>query len=200
MDETLTAKYDTYWLSHDLHPLLIQENYINNTLKSSNEVKILENIAYSAESLSDSDLFEAYVNMTNWEFQPCVALNVIKSTIKCNKKCMIKFPQFLGRTSAMNKNKRDKINYENIELFNKPKVKELKIKEQKGKEPKVKETKVKEPKVKEPKVKEPKVKKEKVIKEKVIKEKVIKDKVIKEKVIKEPKTTVEKACLIIEDD
>ena len=39
-----------------------------------------------------------------------VALNTIKATSKCNKKGFVKFPQFLGRTATINKNKREKIN------------------------------------------------------------------------------------------
>ena len=84
--------------------------------------------------------------MTNWEFEPCVALNTIKATSKCNKKGMVKFPQFLGRISTMYKNRREKLNYEDVQFFEKEKPK-----------PK-KETKVKEPKPK--KEKEPKPKKE----------------------------------------
>jgi hypothetical protein len=46
---------------------------------------------------------------------------------------MVKFPQFLGRTSTMNKNKRDKINIDEVNLLGeKPKVtkavKESKVK------------------------------------------------------------------------
>jgi replication factor C subunit 1 len=144
MEDTIESKYETYWLCNELHPLLIQENYINNTLVANDIVRKLENVAYSADSMSDVDLFDKYVGMTNWEFEPYVALNTIKAASKCNKKGLIKFPQFLGRVSAMYKNRRDKLNYEDVEFFEKPKPK--------------KETKEKEPKVK--KEKEPKSKKE----------------------------------------
>jgi replication factor C subunit 1 len=112
MDESIDDKYNNYWLAYDLHTLLIQENYINNIIGSREEINRLENIAYSAHSLSDVDIIEAAVNMTNWELEPYVALNVIRATSKCNKKAMIKFPQFLGRTSTMYKNRRAKLNYE----------------------------------------------------------------------------------------
>ena len=125
MDETLDTKYETYWLSNDLHPLMIQENYINNTLNVSDQIRKLDNLSYSAQTLSDMDLFEAQVNMTNWEFEPYVALNCIKAASKCNKKYMVKFPQILGRISTMNKNKRDKLNYENVEFFEKEKPKPI---------------------------------------------------------------------------
>lgn len=117
MDETIDSKYHTYWLSNDLHTLMVQENYINNILSINNEVKRLDNLAYSSHALSDADLFETQVNMTNWEFAPHVALSTINSTSKCNKKAMVKFPQFLGRISTMYKNKREKINYEDVKFL-----------------------------------------------------------------------------------
>lgn len=140
IDETIDSKYETYWLSHDLHPLMIQENYVNNTLTTRDDVKRLENLSYSADSMSDVDIFDTYVNMTNWEFEPHVALNTIKAASKCNKKAMIKFPQILGRISTIYRNRREKLNYENVEFFEKPK----KAAEAKPK----KETKTKEPKIK----------------------------------------------------
>jgi replication factor C subunit 1 len=121
MDETIDSKYETYWLSNDLHPLMIQENYINNTLSVRDDVRKLENIAYSADSLSDMDIFDTYVGMTYWEFEPQVALQTIKAASKCNKKGLVKFPQFLGRISSMYKNRREKLNYENVSFFEKPK-------------------------------------------------------------------------------
>jgi replication factor C subunit 1 len=118
MDETIDSKLETYWLANDIHILMIQENYINNTLSVRDEAKKMENISYSADALSDSVLFEDCVNMANWEFEPYVAMSAINASSKCNKKAMIKFPQFLGKVSTMYKNKREKINYENTELYN----------------------------------------------------------------------------------
>jgi replication factor C subunit 1 len=146
MDETVENKYETFWLANDLHPLMIQENYINNTLSARDEVKKLENLAYSADALSDVDLFETYVNMTNWEFEPHVAYSTIRAASKCNKKVMVKFPQFLGRTSTMYKNKREKLNYENVEFFPKEKPKTKKVADTKPK--KVTEKKEAKPKTK----------------------------------------------------
>lgn len=151
MDETIDRKYETYWLCNELHPLLIQENYINSTLAVNDPVKKQVNLAYSADTMSDVDLFDKHVGMTNWEFEPYVALNTIKASSKCNKKGLVKFPQILGRISTMYKNRREKMNYENVVFFEKPKPTTEKKKE--------KETKAKkEPKVK--KEKEPKTKKE----------------------------------------
>lgn len=117
MDETIDSKYETYWLSNDLHLLMIQENYINNILSINNEMKRLDNLSYSSHALSDADLFETQVNMANWEFEPYVALSVINATSKCNKKTMIKFPQFLGRISTINKNKKEKIKSETFKIL-----------------------------------------------------------------------------------
>jgi hypothetical protein len=112
MDENIESKYETYWLSNDLHTLMVQENYINNALGSGSDVnRKLQNISYAADALSDVDLFDKMVNMTNWEFEPHVAMNTINATSKCNKKALIKFPQFLGRTSTIYKNRKNKHSY-----------------------------------------------------------------------------------------
>ena len=112
MDESIESKYETYWLSNDLHTLMVQENYINNALGSGSDLNIkLQNISYTADALSDVDLFDKMVNMANWEFEPHVAMNTINATSKCNKKAMIKFPQFLGRTSTIYKNRKNKQSY-----------------------------------------------------------------------------------------
>ena len=109
-------------------------------------VKKLENLAYSAEALSDVDLFDTYVSMPNWEFEPYVALNTIKAASKYNKKGMVKFPQFLGRISTMYKNRREKLNYEDVQFFEKEKPKPKVKKESKTKEKEVKVKEKKEPK------------------------------------------------------
>jgi replication factor C subunit 1 len=129
MDENIESKYETYWLANDLHLLMIQENYINNTFGVIDQIKKLENLSYSADALSDGDLFETKVNMTNWELEPYVALSTINATSKCNKKTMIKFPQFLGRVSTMNMNKRNKIYYEEVKFF-KDTLKPIKVSEE----------------------------------------------------------------------
>lgn len=126
MDETINEKYNTYWLANDIHSLMIQENYINNTLSVRDDIKKLENISDSADALSDVDLFENYVNMTNWEFEPYVALNTIRCTEKCNKKGMIKFPQFLSKISVINKNRREKKDYNTIDFIEKKQIKNKK--------------------------------------------------------------------------
>ncbi len=127
MDETIDNKLETYWLANDMHVLMVQENYINNTLSVRDEAKKMENISYSADSLSDSVLFEDYVNTANWEFEPYVAMLTITAASKCNKKSMIKFPQFLGKTSTMYKNRREKLRYENAEFYNEKERKVEKI-------------------------------------------------------------------------
>lgn len=120
METSLDDKVKYYWMAHDIHTLMVQENYINNTLTTKDEAKRLENIAYSADSLSDADLFDS---VFDFELSTYVAINTIKATSKCNKKAMMKFPQFLGRISTMNKNKREKLDYENISLLgDKPKA------------------------------------------------------------------------------
>jgi replication factor C subunit 1 len=158
-ENSIDEKLRYYWLSHDIHTLMIQENYINNTLTVKDELTRLDNLAYSADSLSDGDVLDA---IFDFDLSVYVALNTIKATSKCTKRGfgMVKFPQFLGRTSTMNKNKKDKIDIDTLHFLDeKPKVKEPKVKVKESKV-KVKEVKIKESKVKEPKVKrEPKTKK-----------------------------------------
>lgn len=110
----LDDKNRYYWMAHDIHGLMIQENYINCTLNVRDDVTRLENISYSADALSDVDLLDS---MFNFELEPYIALNTIRATRKCTKKAQIKFPQFLGRTSTINKNKREKLDYETVKFI-----------------------------------------------------------------------------------
>ena len=140
IDESIDNKYNMYWLSSDLHALMVQENYINNTLSSRDEANKQTNISYSADSLSLADIIEKSVNATYWELEPYVALSIIDASSKCNKKTMIKFPQFLGRTSTMYKNKRNKLNYEDVKFFGDKEIPKVKkeineVKETKEKKP-----------------------------------------------------------------
>ena len=113
-ENSIEEKVKYYWMSHDIHTLMVQENYINNVLNSNDEMKRLENISYSADSLSDGDLLDA---IFDFELSPYVAMNTIKATSKCGKRGYVKFPRFLGKTSTMNKNKREGVNYENVKFF-----------------------------------------------------------------------------------
>jgi hypothetical protein len=113
-ENSIDEKVKYYWMSHDIHTLMVQENYINNTLSSANELKQLENIAYSADSLSDGDVLDS---IFNFELAPYVALNTIKAVSKCSKKGYVKFPRFLGKISTMNKNKREGLDYEGVKFF-----------------------------------------------------------------------------------
>ena len=154
LEPTFEEKYKYYWIAPDIHTLMIQENYINNTLTTKDDVKRFENISYSADSLSDVDMFDS---VFDFELDPYIAINTIKSSSKCTKKGTIKFPQYLGRISTLNKNKRHKLYYDNIKFCEdtKPESKEKKPKaEPKEKKPKA-EPKEKKPKA-EPKEKKPK--------------------------------------------
>ena len=110
----LNDKNRYYWMSRDIHILMIQENYVSSTLTVRNDVTRMENISYSADALSDADLLDF---VFNFELEPYIALSTIRATSKCTKKAQIKFPQFLGRTSTINKNKREKIDYETCNLL-----------------------------------------------------------------------------------
>jgi len=113
MDVDFNEKYTTYWLAHDIHSLMIQENYIGCIMSARDEIKSLENLVYCADSLSDMDLTDAEFN---FDLLPYVAANTIRATAKCNKKGLIKFPRFLGKISTMNKNKREKLDYTKVKF------------------------------------------------------------------------------------
>jgi replication factor C subunit 1 len=117
-ENSIDSKLNYYWMANDIHTLMVHENYINNTLNVREDVKRLENISYSADSLSDVDIFDT---VFDFELAPYIALNTIKATAKCSKRGHIKFTQMLGKISTMNKNKKEKINYENVKLFEEPK-------------------------------------------------------------------------------
>jgi replication factor C subunit 1 len=120
MDKTIEQKNEIYWCSADIHTLMVQENYINNIIGLKEDLGKLEKLSYSADALSDADLFNPsrHGNITGLNLEQYVALNTIRATNYCNKKTIIKFPQYLGRISTQNKNKREKINYENIKFLN----------------------------------------------------------------------------------
>jgi len=92
---------------------MIHENYIGSTLNVKDEIKKMENISYSANTLSDTDILDATFN---FDLQTYVAFNTVKATAKCNKKGHMKFSQFLGRISTTNKNKREKLDYNKVKF------------------------------------------------------------------------------------
>jgi len=145
----LNDKNRYYWMSRDIHGLMIQENYISCTLNVCDDVTRLENVAYSADALSDADLLDS---VFNFELEPYIASSTIRATTKCTKKAQIKFPQFLGRTSTINKNKKEKLNYETSNFLGENPTPKKETKEKKV--PKVK----KEPKPKKETKPKPKVK------------------------------------------
>jgi len=114
LDTELEEKIRYYWMAEDINTLMVHENYINSTLTTRDETKRMENIAYSADALSDVDLFDT---VFNFDLEPYVALNTIRAASKCTKKGQVKFPQFLGKTATINKNKREKLNYETAKFF-----------------------------------------------------------------------------------
>jgi len=110
---SIDSKFSYYWMSHEIHTLMVQENYINNTLACKEDITRLENLSYSADSLSDADIFDT---IFNFELASYVGVHTIKATTKCSKKNSIKFPKLLGKISSINKNKRDKLDYETAKM------------------------------------------------------------------------------------
>lgn len=113
MDTEISEKYLLYWSAADIHTLMVHENYIGCIMGGQNEVKRAQNLAHSSSALSDTDIIDS---VFNFELEPYVAMNTIRVTEKCNKKGHIKFPQFLGKTSIRNKNKREKLDYTKVKF------------------------------------------------------------------------------------
>jgi replication factor C subunit 1 len=114
LETNLEEKIRYYWMADDINTLMIHENYINNTLTTRDEVKRLNNIAYAADAMGDVDMLSSEFN---FDLEPYVALNTIRASSKCTKKAQIKFPQFLGKISTINKNKREKMNFETVKFL-----------------------------------------------------------------------------------
>ena len=104
----LEEKMNIYWMANDIHTLMIHENYMNNILNTNDDIKRMENVTYSADTLSDLDIID---------MEPYNSLNTIKATLKCTNKKQIKFPQILGKISTINKNKREKLDYETVKFI-----------------------------------------------------------------------------------
>ena len=100
------TKYKTFWMETDLIPLMIHENYIRNSLKNKNQAIELEQISDAADSISNLDLFETSIEVSNWELSPHVANCCVHATTRCHSKSMVKFPEFLGKTSSKGKKRR----------------------------------------------------------------------------------------------
>ena len=104
----LEEKVNIYWMANDIHTLMVHENYMNNILNTNDDIKRMENVTYSADTLSDLDIID---------MEPYNSLNTIKTTLKCTNKKQIKFPQILGKISSINKNKREKLDYETVKFI-----------------------------------------------------------------------------------
>jgi len=102
-------KQTLFWLSHDLLPLMLHENYPYNNIKMKNDVTYLNNIASSASSLSDLDNFEKEIHTNGtWELLPYTAWLSVKAVENCHAKGQIKFTSFFEKNAIkkqnMNKN------------------------------------------------------------------------------------------------
>jgi hypothetical protein len=83
-------------------------------VESMSDDAALKASGFKKKSHTDADVIDATFD---FELSSYVALNNIKATSKCSKKGFVKFPQFLGRTATINKNKREKIGGENDKLI-----------------------------------------------------------------------------------
>jgi hypothetical protein len=99
LDTSLEEKYETFWLEPGLHPAMIQENYINNTLNTRGDnIKQLDNLYYSTEAISTMDIFPQY---QSWELKPYIAIECIRATTKCSKRTQLKIPLFKSKKTNL---------------------------------------------------------------------------------------------------
>lgn len=101
----IADKQILFWLNNDLLPLMLHENYPCNNIKIKNDVIYLNNIASSASSLSDLDLFEKEIHInSNWELLSYTSWFSIKSVTNCHVKTQIKFTSFFEKNAIKKQN------------------------------------------------------------------------------------------------
>lgn len=85
--KSLEEKDIVYW-ANDLHPAMIQENYIS---------KDFEKLASASDYLSVSDLFDQKIQESKmFEFDGYKEFTILGATCTCNTALSIKFPKHLG--------------------------------------------------------------------------------------------------------
>jgi replication factor C subunit 1 len=88
----IERKYNSYWNDTDLLPLMIHENYVQNSITTTSYDSAMD-------SLSDMDMF------LDFELMPYAASCCVRATLNCHPKGgTMKFPAFLGKMSTKNKN------------------------------------------------------------------------------------------------
>jgi replication factor C subunit 1 len=89
----IERKYNAYWNDTDLLPLMVHENYVQNSINTTS-------YNFAIDNLSDMDMF------LDFELMPYAACSCIGATLNCHPKGggTIKFPAFLGKMSTKNKN------------------------------------------------------------------------------------------------
>ena len=103
---------DLYFIDYDLIPLLIQENYLSTfpSQNYKNKKEELESISLAADLISESDVIDKQIR-TNMDWR----LLADRGLIGCCTICKLnkgfvpfpKFPEALGKISALNKKKRE---------------------------------------------------------------------------------------------
>ncbi|XP_055338037.1 replication factor C subunit 1-like [Paramacrobiotus metropolitanus] len=107
----INEKMDLYFEDYNFVPLFIFENYLQvHPYANVNKYEVLDNLSKAAESFSISDMIDAEVrSKQSWHLLPQHA--VFSAVIPGNLMRgamggMINFPQWLGKNSSSNKNKR----------------------------------------------------------------------------------------------
>jgi DNA polymerase III delta prime subunit len=89
----MERKYNSFWSDTDLLPLMVHENYVQNSINTTSYDSAID-------SLSDMDLF-----FDSYDLLPYAATSCVQAVINCHPKGgIMKFPAFLGKMSTKNKN------------------------------------------------------------------------------------------------
>jgi len=109
-ENTYETKYINYFYEPEIIQLMVQENYINNIIKTKNTLDTLFTISKSSNNISDIDIYETskenFINMKSYIANAC-----IYSTIDCSN---IIFPNFTKFLSILSKKKVIKNTIQNV--------------------------------------------------------------------------------------
>lgn len=100
---------DAYFSDVALVPLMVQDNYLRSSVRARNAIHLMRMAAEAADFLSDSDLVDGVLrSRQDYSLMPIHAAlsSIAPAYIMAGGVRGMKFPQWLGKNSTRNKNKR----------------------------------------------------------------------------------------------
>eukprot|EP00924_Labyrinthula_sp_SR-Ha-C_P011552 maker-scaffold_17-snap-gene-1.0-mRNA-1 protein AED:0.02 eAED:0.02 QI:0/0/0/0.66/1/1/3/0/697 len=109
--KSFKLRYDAFFVSYDLIPLLIAQHYLPAAISSTKQVSPLERlqvVALAAEAVSDADLLSSKIMQNQeWNLLPTnAAMNVRVASITKGFVPFPGFPEWLGRNSTRSRKRR----------------------------------------------------------------------------------------------